>query len=263
LEISKDVLMLGDRYLLQYYLGSTAVAVYSAGYNAATLATSLLIGPLRLAVVPMYLETWHREGGEATSRLLGQALKHYAALAIPLALGFSWYRTEIISLLASAKYAEAATIVPYIVFPLLFHGGYAVYAAGLYIQKRTVFLMSSMLVAAGVNVALNVLLIPRFQLFGAALATLVAYVLLAVWAYFSARRHVRVPLHPWFMAKVAVLALAAIGGTAWLGGRQGILVKIPVVILLYGGLMLAFDRDARSAVLAARAFLARRSSRDA
>jgi len=246
LEVSNAILSLGDRYVLQYYAGPAAVGLYSVGYNTSQMAVSLLARPLRLAVVPMYLASWAEAGEEATRQFLTRALRGYAGLAIPLALGVSWFGDEIVRLIATDKFAQSTEVIPWVAAALAIHGGYAVYAAGLYIFKKTRVLMWATLAAAALNLLLNLWLVPRSGAVGAAQATLIAYVVLGLWVALQAGRRVAIPLSPLFLLKSGAIALLAVWGVGEFLGGLFVLWKIAIVVVLYGGAMLAVERDARA-----------------
>jgi O-antigen/teichoic acid export membrane protein len=245
LEVSNSILTLGDRYVLQYVMGAEAVGVYSVGYNTGSLAQSLLARPLRMAIVPMYLALWAAKGTAATTEFLGKALRYYCMLGVPLALTVTWYREEIITLLVTSRFIESAEILPFIIAPLVLYGGYGIFAAGLYIHKKTSVLMYSTIVAAVVNVLLNLVLVPRYGLLGAALATLIAYVVLAVIVYVQANRLVAVPIDLLLIGKVIAFSLAAIGLIEWSASGAWIGVRLALVGLSYLTLMLALDPGLR------------------
>ncbi|HEC32650.1 MAG TPA: hypothetical protein ENI63_00125 [Candidatus Kaiserbacteria bacterium] len=179
MELSNMILNFGDRYLIQFYMGSDSVGIYSAGYNLTNMAQSFLTTPLRLAIIPMYLQIWNREGERRTINFLSNTLDYYFMLAIPIVVGMIWYGKEIIIVLATSKFQESAIVIPYIVIPLVLHGAYVIYGAGFFIQKKTKILMYLALTAGIVNIALNIILIPKFGILGAAYATLIAYILLS------------------------------------------------------------------------------------
>jgi O-antigen/teichoic acid export membrane protein len=91
---------------------------------------------------------------------------------------------------------------------------------------RTGVLAFATPVSAGVNIALCALLIPPMGLEGAALATLLAYALLALLTWGKARSLATIPWHPRALAiavlpvlVVVPLALILPTGGAWLGLR--------------------------------------------
>ena len=244
-ELSNEIMCLGDRYVIQYYMGSAAVGVYSAGYNTADLVQSLITFPIRLAIIPMFLSLWSSQGEGKTREFLSQALKYYFMFGIPLALGVSWFSKDIIMLLASAKYAESHVIVPYIVFPLIIYGAFGIYGAGLYIQKKTMLLMYSTLLAGGINIGLNFVLVPNMGILGAAISTLIAYIFLAVSIFVMSYRFLKVPVDLYAIGKYAILSFGSIYLVSFVGRNEPVTVKIAIVILLYGVSLLFFDKQLR------------------
>jgi O-antigen/teichoic acid export membrane protein len=174
-ELLDLILVFGDRYLIQFYMGPEAVAVYSVGYSISTMTQSILAIPLRLAIIPMYLSTWNRDGEKETKRFLKNTLNYYFMLGIPIILGLSLFGKEIVTLFATSKYQESSIIIPYIITPLILYGAYVVYGAGLYIYKRTKILMYLTLLSGIINISLNIVLIPSCGILGAAYATLISY----------------------------------------------------------------------------------------
>ena len=64
-------------------------------------------------------------------------------------------------------------------------------AAGLYIFKNTKVLMAWSLIATIVNLSLNLLLIPRFGITGAAIVTIISYVIFMAGVGSQAFKHVK------------------------------------------------------------------------
>ena len=75
-------------------------------------------------------------------------------------------------------------VVPVVALAYLFNGLYFVMLAPLMLDKRTGAVSAATWAGALVNIALNLLLIPRYGMMGAAWATLAAYASMAaaVWA---------------------------------------------------------------------------------
>jgi len=185
-EFAGIILTYGDRYLLQYYLGSNAVGLYSAGYNLSTYCSHLLIMPFGLAIYPMYMKIWTNKGKNETKEFLSKALKYFLMFAIPIVFGVIAIGKELIITLASVKYSSVYTILPYIVAGILINGSGDILGAGLYISKKTNIITGIVISAGIVNIILNIFMIPKFGIIGAALATLIAYLMLAFSiAYFS------------------------------------------------------------------------------
>ena len=65
-ELSALLLMTGDRYLLQYFLGAEAVGIYSASSNLTKYLVDFFAEALKLAVMPIFISMWEKKGKEET-----------------------------------------------------------------------------------------------------------------------------------------------------------------------------------------------------
>lgn len=179
-EVAVDILNYGDRFLIQYYMGSESLGIYSVGYNMVTYIYSGIILPLRLAIFPIYLEIWNKEGSKATKEFLGRALTYSLMIIIPIIFGICAVGKDLIVFLASEKFIQSYYIIPFIVTGMMIYGTYNISGAGLFIYKKTRILTVLILASALLNIILNMVLIPKLGIVGAAIATLVAYLLLTL-----------------------------------------------------------------------------------
>lgn len=174
-ELSSLLLAQGDRFMLQHYLGSAAVGVYSSSYNLTSYLVEFLAAPFRLAIMPIFMSIWEKKGKEETQKFLSSALKVYLMIGIPLIFATSFMGREFITLLASKKYVDGYVIMPWVISGIVIFSANSVYGAGLFLKKKTVALLSINFGSAVLNIVLNIFLIPSLGLVGAAVATLIAY----------------------------------------------------------------------------------------
>jgi O-antigen/teichoic acid export membrane protein len=194
MEISNMLLNFGDRYILNYYSGSLAVGLYSAGYNISDMSRSFLSAPLKLAIVPMFLKVWNKHGTEETRSFLNETMLYYCMIGVPIIVAISWYGKSILSVLASEKYQEASVIVPYILSALIIYGANPILTAGLRIYKKTNSMMAISLISAVVNILLNVCLIPIWGISGAAISTAISYGILVTVAVMISNRYLKIDI---------------------------------------------------------------------
>ncbi len=79
-------------------------------------------------------------------------------------------------------------IVPIVLLAYLFYGMYVNFTAGIYIEEKTKFMPYITGAGALVNVGVNFLLIPYYGYWGAAVATLISYVVMSVALFFTAQK---------------------------------------------------------------------------
>jgi O-antigen/teichoic acid export membrane protein len=247
-ELAGVILNVGDRYVIEALLGTGPLGLYSAAYNMCDYVRSIFILSIGQAVVPIYMRMWAEDGAEATRSFLGQSLRQYVLLAAPVMAGVSAVGSELLPFLASDKYAGGTVVLPSVIAGMVFSGATAITGAGLFLHKRAVTIMTLVVTAAALNVGLNLVLIPRIGILGAALATLLAYAaLLAATTAFS-QREVTVPLPGGALLKAGLLALAMYVLVVQIdaGGRLATLVaRVAAGVLIYGSGLLAVDSPTR------------------
>lgn len=177
-EFASVVLDSGDRFLVQHFLGATQLGYYSAAYNIGSYFQDTVMIPMNLALLPIYMRLWTSEGPEATKRFVSNTLTWFlAAISLITCLTLLCSK-DVIVLLASRRYLEARHLLPIIIPSLMLYATHIFLNAGMIITKRTGLMARLVVVSAAVNIALNLVLIPRFGTIGAAYATLISYALL-------------------------------------------------------------------------------------
>lgn len=218
-----------DRLIIQSELGFTEVGRYQVAYNVGALPM-LMLGLLNLNWMPRifaFREADERDAVIAASRDL------LYLLLIPALIGLAVGAPLVLRVWAPPDYQpETLQLVHAIVLVSAIP-----YAAGLAVTRSlmavgsTGYLAIAQAVAAAVNVALNLLLIPRWGLEGSAVATLIAMSILHLLLLARAKRLVSVKgPRPGLLAALAATAGATIAVT-WVPFDSLTLVRVLVVLL--------------------------------
>ena len=220
-------LNLGDRPLLQAITGSTdVVGVYTLGYTGGLVINALAIQPFSLSWSAV---VWDISRSEDASRTIARVLTWFLAIASAAALVLCGLGTDVIRLLFSRDFEESRFIVPFSAFGFVLYGAYLIVASGLSMVGRSRIVATTMLVAAGVALAMNLILIPMLGMYGAAISTVTGYGLLAILAGWQSQRHYPVP---WQLGRVVgVLGLAAALSAVALLGPDHALWRIGAILL--------------------------------
>lgn len=179
-ELASVVLDSGDRLLVQHYLGAQPLGYYSAAYNVSTYAEEALMVPINLALFPIYMKLWVEKGKEETQAFLSRSLNNFLALAVAVVCIVFLTSKDVIVVLASKKFQDAHALLPVLVIGLLIYAVHIFLNAALLIYKKTAVMTGLVAGACVANLLLNIILIPRMGLQGAAIATLVSYLLLVL-----------------------------------------------------------------------------------
>jgi O-antigen/teichoic acid export membrane protein len=158
-----------------------------------------------------------------------------------LAAGIGILAPELTELLAGERWgtatADAARVTPIVAVASVAYGLYYMVVSAVFLERRTKVLPLLTISAGLVNVGLNLLLIPRIGIIGAAWATMAGYATLAALTAWYARRVYPIALDLPRLALLfgSLVALLVAGGalTAPLNGS-------PAGALAHLGLALAF-----------------------
>jgi O-antigen/teichoic acid export membrane protein len=202
------VLATSDRLIVQSFLGETAVARYQIAYNVGAMPI-LLLGVLSNTWMPRIFALGvpeERAGVLVASR---DALNR---LVVPVVIGLCLGVPLLLRIWAPPEYGPdtlllVTTVV--VVSAIPYTIGLS-HTRTLLAEGRTVAIAVSNAVAAVANVGLNLILVPRYGLVGAAAATLVAYVTLQAMQAVTARAAISLPRSPVWLS--AQLLGAAVGG---------------------------------------------------
>lgn len=198
-----------DRFFLVKLADVAEAGLYSVGVRVAS-AMVLLLTAFRMAW-PAFAYSI-RDDSEAR-RTYAYVLSYLTVVTAWVALGLTLLSPWLVDLLAAAAFAESSRVVGPLAFSTVAYAAYIVFAIGVGRSRRTQFNWVVTGVAAVVNVALNLALIPHYGMMGAAVATLSAYSAMAVGMAWWAQRVYPVP-YQWRRVVTAALVAVALAVVA-------------------------------------------------
>ncbi len=175
-----------DRLMLQKILNVEVVGVYGLAYAFANVLESLRYS-FNNTWVPFYFEY---AANNKTEEMLKRA-KNYTFLFTGLVVGFILLTPEVFKLYASEEYHDGLTFIPIICLSSFFILLYTFAVNHEYYSKKTKFIAMGSFFAAASNIVLNLILIPKFGAFAAALTTLISYILLFVFHHLISKHIVK------------------------------------------------------------------------
>jgi O-antigen/teichoic acid export membrane protein len=209
-----------DRFFLVKLTDAKEVGLYSIGVRVAS-AIVLLLTAFRMAWPAFaYSIDDDREARRTYSFVLTYVVFVCCWLALALGLLAPW----ILRLITTRPFYSAQNVVAPLAFGVAAFAGYVVVQIGTGRARRTHANWVVTGVAAALNVALNLTLIPPYGRMGAAIATVASYTLL--FAAMAWRAHAVFPV-PYQWRRVATVAAAAVGLTV-----LGKATDVPLVLAL-------------------------------
>lgn len=171
-------LRLSDRYLIGFFRPASEVGLYSASYNISGKSMDILVTLFLLSMGPMVMNTWESHGRAATEKLLTMITRVFVIVCLPAAAGLTVLAFPFVALLTAKAYHAGYQIVGYVVFSGFAYGLSQIAGRGLLIGKNTRRYAVNQIVAALVNLGLNLLLIPLYGFLAAGITTLIGYLVL-------------------------------------------------------------------------------------
>ncbi|WP_433300441.1 lipopolysaccharide biosynthesis protein [Actinoplanes sp. CA-030573] len=174
--LSTFVLSVSDRLIIEAQMGSEAVARYQVAYNVASMPM-LLLSVLNSAWMPRFFGI----SDEAERRtVLASSRDALYRLMLPVVAGFACGAPLVLRVWAPSSYhpEDLHFVVCLVLITAIPYAGQLAVTRTLMADGRTGAAAVATLLAAAVNVTLNLWLVPSFGLEGCALATLAAYAFL-------------------------------------------------------------------------------------
>ena len=184
------VLQLSDRFLLSR-LGSLAqTASYSVAYTLGGILGALVLAPFSLAWPTAMFAIAKRDDAPAVFKLV---FRWYSLGLLSCTFAFSLVSIYTLLYFFPPAYHSAASIIPIIAVSTMFYGIFDIFTIGIGVRRKTWLAVLYAGVSALVNIGCNLILIPLYGSIGAAVATLIAYALLAAIAYAVNQRIYPIP----------------------------------------------------------------------
>lgn len=166
---------LGNRYVIGYFLGMESVGIYSASYNLGGLVSFFYV-PISLIIFPTITNLYKNNKIQEIKDHLSYLLKGYLMVAIPSAFGLSVLGKPMLKLLTTSEFFSGVIIIPIIGFATIILYCSSLNANILLLFKKTKIAGLISVATAFINIILNIILIPQIGIIGAAIATLLAFI---------------------------------------------------------------------------------------
>ena len=228
-----------DRYMVSYFIGVTAAGVYSAAYRLGDYA-SFVLTALSIVLYPTIVKSYEKGNIGETTKYLKYSLKYFMMIAIPSAFGLSILAEPLLSILTRPEFLAGVSVVPFVAFGAVLFGFYRICLYIIYIANKTYLTVRLLGASAALNIILNIILIPRMGIVGAAIASLIAHGILGMLTLILSRRYLEFDLSIPFILKSTVAA-AIMMLCIWLINPETItlvILSICVGVLVYFGVLL-------------------------
>lgn len=222
-----------DLIALRFLRDATSVGLYATAYALVAFLTNLGVA-FGFSLLPSV----SREGDGARARILyGSALAHAFAFTLPLAVGGALVAGELISLVFGATFSAAASPLIILLWTVPAVWLRVVGQTVLVARGRQATVLRITAISAVITISLDLLLIPRYGLTGAAAASVAAEVMRAALSLAAAAREGFRLAGPsrWWRGVVGALVMAGVVSRLDLP----VLALVGIGAAVYGAVMVA------------------------
>jgi O-antigen/teichoic acid export membrane protein len=232
------VLAMADRVLIERALGLAQVGVYAIAYSFIEMV-NLVATSVNRAWVPQFTRAY---ADPEQRPFVARSITVFVLASLGTAAALLVLSPTLVRLLYNQKYEAAAPIAPILAGAGVFQALYYIYVAGLFYYKKNRLVPVITVSGGALNIALNLWLLPRFGIAGAAWATLAGYLALALGMRWACRLHTRLPFETGRLAKLVAVALGFCVLGLLVDARLPLALELVVKLALLGAAFYALVR---------------------
>jgi O-antigen/teichoic acid export membrane protein len=171
----------GDRFLINQFLTTSDVGTYSMGFRMAALYTIIIVTPFTMIWNPMMMEYRKKKN---VQNLFEKVTYYYTLLSITLIIICVLFLDDILKYIDfGSNYTISIELMPYIMFGLFIGSLINIFSAGIFYQRKPILFTYIYLPIGGINILLNIYLLPIYGIWGAVISGIISRLALAVAVY--------------------------------------------------------------------------------
>lgn len=174
MQVGTFIATFSDRYFLQASAGEEAVGLYSLAYQFGFLMAMVGVTPMEMVWGPKRFEIAKRDDRDA---LLARGFTIVNVLMFTTAVGITLYVGDVLRVMSTPAFHSAANVVPVILLAYVFAAWAATQDIGILVREKTKYLAWINAATALVAITGYAVLVPLLSEWGAAIATVLAFVI--------------------------------------------------------------------------------------
>ena len=183
-----SVLIMGDRWILNYYCSTSEIGIYSLATKIGSVFELILINTLTVFYAPHIYKNFQDIGTKEAEKKNRKMFWMYILISFIFAIGFISMIKWVFPLLIDNRYKESERYLWIVLIGDIFIGATYFRTYLINYLKRTKIILVLNVAAMVFNIILNLIFIPKFQIWAAAGTTAGSYVLMYVLAkYYNSK----------------------------------------------------------------------------
>lgn len=220
------LLNFSDQYVIKIVDGDAANGIYKANYSVASSVFMMIMIGMNRSVYPNALKHWNKKEFMQAEGVVSKGFQYFLMIALPSAVGLIMVSDYISAIFLSADYVDGYRVIGVIAASMVFYGMSEYFNKGYELEGNTLPIFIHCLLAAIVNIVLNIVLIPKFGYEVAAYTTLIGFVFYFLLSAFRRAKACRWKMRPSVLVKIilangimylVILVLKYLVSPGWLG----------------------------------------------
>ncbi len=221
-----------DKYLMRILLNKDLLGLYSANYKFGSILLLVVIA-FRNAWQPFFLKIAKQPEAK---KIYARVLTYFTLMGAIVVIAGSFVVDYVVRIplpggktLMGNMYWGGTKIIPIILASYLFYGMYVNFTVGIYIRKKTKYMAIFTGLAALVNVSSNLYLMPHYGIMGAAYATLLSYLVMALSIFIVNQKIYYIPYE--YGRVVFILLYLAAVLVVYYAFQPGLLLRLLIIVI--------------------------------
>ncbi|HPR18408.1 MAG TPA: oligosaccharide flippase family protein [Candidatus Cloacimonadota bacterium] len=230
------VLQASDRYMLTFLSAHALydVGIYAAGYRIGMIM-HFLVSLVSLVYIPYAMKIADQPAAKAINRSM---YNYYILFGTVLGVSVILFGKELFYVLIDQQYFASNQIVFSGVISSFLYGIFNILNIHFYAAKKASNIMTAVVVGAVLNIILNFLFIPKFGIYGAAIASILAYLVIMLIDFVASHKLFATNYNPLYFILALIILLSAAGVNlclklSWILFFTKIIILIIISFFLY------------------------------
>jgi len=165
-----------DKYVVQYFCGLAVNGIYAVAYKIPSMLTSIST----LFISAWQITAFEDFESDEAKKFFSKVSSEFLSSILLVAGGLVFMTRPIARILFAKEFYQAWEFTPVLIFAFVFSTASSFWGTIYTAAKKTKMLFYSTMVAAVMNIVLNIILTPLMDAMGAAIATLISYMTICV-----------------------------------------------------------------------------------
>ena len=177
-----------SKLIMTAIAGTAAVGIFEVSFRLCETLIQIPLLPFNQASEPVTFKMYEREGPDKAREYLSKYFTLILYLGTGITISLWLLRNEVVGVLLAPEYAAAASLIPMLGPTVALVALHPTMSRSFHFPKKPMMLSIYTLGAGAINVALNFILIPRYEVYGAAAAAIFTYTIYIIATYIGGQR---------------------------------------------------------------------------